>query len=293
MKKLSLVSIALSLLFLSCSNSGEKPFFEDDLDYTTPTGFDEKQSGVSYGEVKDISYYSTATENNRNAKVILPFGYDKNKKYPILYLLHGIGGNENDWFGGNPNEIVTNLVAKGMTKEMIIVMPNIRARHKDVVTPPEFYSVEHFREYDHFLNDLRDNLMPYIESNFSVLPGRENRAVGGLSMGGRSALHVGINLIDDFAYIGAFTPAIGVLPYPVEEGLFTQETLTLPEKYKKKTLIMIVKGTEDGVVGNCPTEYSNALTENGVEHIYYETVGGHDFNVWKNSLYNFVRRIFN
>ena len=120
-------------------------------------------------------------------------------------------------------------------------------------------------------------------------------------MGGRSALHVGINLIDLFAYIGAFTPAPGVLPGPRGEGLFTKETLTLPREYSgnrgnrrntNNTLIMITKGSTDGVVGNNPTDYSNALKENNIEHLYTITEGGHDFNVWKVDLYNFARRIF-
>ncbi|MCD8262432.1 MAG: hypothetical protein LUD15_13940 [Bacteroides sp.] len=164
--------------------------------------------------------------------------------------MHGIGGDEYEWLGGNPVEVIGNLVAAGKAQEMIVVIPNIRARHKDIETPPEFFSVDHFREFDNFLSDLCDNLMPYIESTYPVLPGRDNRAVAGLSMGGRSALHVGINLIDKFAWIGVLTPAVGLLPYSTEEGLFTTETFTLPDKYKENTLIMIQKGSRDGVVGN-------------------------------------------
>lgn len=276
--------------FISCNDSKPKSFIDND--YSTAQNFDTEISGRQYGSVYAISYYSTTTENMRNANVILPPYYNENKKYLVLYLLHGIGGDENEWFGGKPNEIISNLIAEGKAKEMIVVIPNIRARHKDVTIPPDFFSVEHFREFDNFLNDLWDNLIPWIEKEYSVLNDRDNRAVAGLSMGGRSALHVGIKLIDKFSYIGAFTPAIGVLPYHAEEGLFTTNTLTLPDKYKENTLIMIVKGDSDGVVGNCPEEYSNTLTQNGVPHIYYVTHGGHDFDVWKNSLYNFTRRIF-
>lgn len=279
-----------TFLFISCNNSQSKSFIDDN--YKTPQNFDAEISDRQYGSIQTISYYSTTTEDERKANVILPPNFNKNKKYPVLYLLHGIGGDENEWFGGKPNEIINNLVAEGKAKEMIIVIPNIRARHKDVTTTPEFFSIEHFREFDNFLNDLRDNLMPWIEKEYPVLDGRDNRAVAGLSMGGRSALHIGINLIDKFSYIGAFTPAIGVLPYHMEDGLFTATTLTIPDKYKENTLIMIVKGDNDGVVGDCPEEYSNTLTKNSVPHIYYVTNGGHDFDVWKNSLYNFSRRIF-
>lgn len=293
MKKAHYIFLSVCIatfFFVSCNDSQSKSFIDDN--FSTPPEFDTEISDRKYGLTQTISYYSTTTENLRNANVILPPHYNKNKAYPVLYLLHGIGGDENEWFGGKPNEIISNLTAEGKVKEMIIVIPNIRARHKDVTTPPDFFSIEHFHEFDNFLNDLRDNLMPWIENEYSVLNHRDNRAVAGLSMGGRSALHVGINLIDKFSYIGAFTPAIGVLPYHTEAGLFTQSTLTIPDKYKENTLIMIVKGDKDGVVGDCPEEYSKTLTKNGVPHIYYVTPGGHDFDVWKNSLYNFTRRIF-
>lgn len=286
---LLVVSISMSLL-MSCTDSQPKWFVDNN--YDTPEQFDAKIPNRPYGTVEKVVYYSTTTETDRNAHIILPPNFEKDKKYPVLYLLHGIGGDENEWFGGTPNEIISNLVAVGKTKEMIVVIPNVRARHKDMSATPEFLSVEHFSQFDNFLNDLRDDLMPWIEKEYPVRNGRKNRAVAGLSMGGRSALHVGINLIDKFSYIGAFTPAIGILPYQIEEGLFTEETLTIPDKYKGNTLIMIVKGDNDGVVGSCPEEYSNTLTKNGVPHIYYVTRGGHDFDVWKNSLYNFSRRIF-
>jgi len=279
-----------TFIFVSCNDSRPKSFIDEN--YNTPQNFDGKIADRQYGSVQAVSYYSNTTENIRNANVILPPNFNKNKKYPVLYLLHGIGGDENEWFGGKPNEIISNLVAEGKAKEMIVVIPNIRARHKDVTTPPEFFSIEHFHEFDNFLNDLRDDLIPWMEKEYPVLDGRDNRAVAGLSMGGRSALHVGINLIDKFSYIGAFTPAVGILPYHMENGLFTEATLTIPDKYKENTLIMIVKGDNDGVVGNWPEEYNNALTKNNVPHIYYVTNGGHDFDVWKNSLYNFTRRIF-
>lgn len=290
MKKRMLLLSVMSLLLMSCVASKEKSFIDNN--YETPIGFDQKKPNVVYGEVKDISYYSKTTNNNRLAKVILPPNYDKAKKYPVLFLLHGIGGDENEWFGGSPNEVVNNLVSEGKSKEMLIVIPNIRARHDSVKVVPEFFSVQHFQEFDNFLNDLKNDLLPYIEKNYPVLSGRDNRAVAGLSMGGRSALHVGVNLINDFAYIGALTPAVGILPYNMEKGLFTKETLTLPSKYKSTTLIMIVKGSDDGVVNEWPETYSNTLNNNGVKHIYYITPGGHDFNVWKNGLYNFTRRIF-
>lgn len=285
---------AIAFLATSCNNApSPKQISFIDEDYTTPAGFDAAQPGVTYGEMLETTYYSTTTEDDRALRVILPPNYDKDKQYPVLYLLHGLGGNEREWFfAGYPNEIIGNLIAKGKAKKMIIVFPNIRARHASVEEAPGFYSVEHFKEFDNFLNDMRNDLMPYVEKNYSTLPGRNNRAIAGFSMGGRSALHVGINLIDDFAYIGAFAPATGVLPYNMEDGLFTEETLTIPEEYRNTTLIMITRGEDDAVVSDRPREYSEVLSGNGINHIFYITEGGHDYTVWKNSLYNFARRIF-
>lgn len=99
---------------------------------------------------------------------------------------------------------------------------------------------------------------------------------------------------ETFGYIGGFEPAPGLLKYTnfgvAEDGLFTKETFTLPED--ANNFVMIVKGKQDGVVGNFPVEYHEALEGNEVEHVYYEIDGGHDFTVWKHGLYNFLRAVF-
>ncbi len=264
-----------------------------DTDYDTPDGFDRKRSSVTtYGTLKTISYDSTTTGTTRKANIILPSNYSPEKEYPVLYLLHGIGGDHTEWLGGNPVNVIGNLVAEGKAPEMIVVMPNVRARANDAGNPGDIYDVKHFAAFDNFINDLRDNLMPYIEKTYSIAKGRKNKAIAGLSMGGRETLYIGLSMPETFGYIGAFEPAVGVLPYDKEKGLFTEDTLKLPDDYNNKTFLMIVKGTTDNVVGSAPLDYHNALTKNGTTHTYYVSEGGHDFKVWKNGLYNFVRRIF-
>lgn len=258
--------------------------------YGVEEGFSKKKADVTYGEQIKISYESKTTGTTRKANVILPTGYSQDKKYPVLYLLHGIGGDQNEWLGGNPKVVVGNLIAKGEAKEMIIVMPNVRARANDAANPSDIYSVEHFSAFDNFINDLKNDLMPYIEANYSVATGRENTAIAGLSMGGRESLYIGLSMPETFGYVGAFCPAPGVLPYNVEEGLFETEDFKLAEGYH--SLIMIVKGSNDTVVGEWPETYSKTLTQNGTDHVFYTTTGGHDFVVWKNGLYNFAKLIF-
>lgn len=262
--------------------------------YLVPEGFDEKLDNVNYGEIKMVTYPSATTGSDRKANILLPANYSSEKKYPVLYLLHGIGGDHDEWLGGTPQYIIGNLVAQGMAKEMIVVMPNVRARADDSV-PSDYLSLENFKAFDNFINDLKDDLMPFIKEHYSIKEGRENTAIAGLSMGGREALYIGIRMADTFGYTGAFSPAVGVLPYSgyiSESGLFSKKTFKLPERYNENTLLLICNGDNDTVVYDTPKQYHDTLTENGTKHIYYETEGGHDFGVWENGLYNFVRRIF-
>ncbi len=274
----------------SGGEKSSKISFIDD-NYNTPSDFDQTKNGVTYGTVIDISYYSYIAGMNRNAKVILPPNYNPDKKYPVLYLLHGIGGSENEWLDGKPNEIISNMIAAGTCKEMILVLPNQCVRKIDEANPGHL-TLEQFKMYDRTADELKTSLIPYIEKNFSVKTGRENRAVAGLSMGGRNAIYTGVTMVDDFAYTGAFCPAVGVLPYWRESGLLTTDTLTIPAKYRDNTLFLIVAGEGDTTVGDSPLQYSTTLKNNGFNHIYYTWPGGHWWGPWKNGLYNFARRIF-
>ena len=262
--------------------------------FAVPEGFDEVKEGVVYGELKEISYDSKTTGTTRKANIILPPNYDENKKYPVLYLLHGIGGDHDEWLGAEPVNVLSNLVAAGEAKEMITVIPNVRARANDAGNPSDIYTLEHYKAFDNFINELRDDLMPYIEANFPVLTGKENTALAGLSMGGRETLFIGLSMPETFGYLGAFTPAPGLLAYSnygvSEDGLFTTETMTLPEGTDK--FIMINAGDSDQIVSIWPETYHKTLSANGVENIFYVTEGGHDFVVWKNGLYNFAKNIF-
>lgn len=286
MKKTTAFAIAFVIGLVSLAYG---TYVEEDI---APAGFDSAREGVQYGELQQFNYYSQTAECERPVNVFVPKNYNPEKKYPVLYLLHGLGGNEFEWFGGKPNEVVGNLIADGQAPEMIVVIPNIRVRHKSVVEEPHFMSVEHFKEFDAFLDDFQTSLKIEIEKKYSVDSSRQSQAIAGLSMGGREALHLGIKLCDQFGYIGAFEPAPGLLPYANEESLFNEETLTLPDEYKKSTYVLVTKGDRDGVVRDWPTRYADALTKNGVDPHFVELRGGHDFKVWKESLYRFAKVIF-
>ena len=252
-----------------------------DEDYTVPSGFDSKK-GVT-GKLTEKQYDSTTTGATRKCYVYTSPEYDPNETYPVLYLLHGIGGTHTEWKeGGNPNEILSNLINAGKAKPMIVVMPNVRAMNPDSV-PSDVYGMANVNAFNNFINDLKTDLMPFIEKEYKVSNERTGRAIAGLSMGGMESLNIGIRMPETFGFIGAFSAAPG-LPLKSEEMVF-------PDEYKNKTFIMICCGLQDDLL-SFSQNYNKSLVDNGVKTTYYTTKGGHDFTVWKNGLYNFARRIF-
>ena len=246
--------------------------------------------------MKTMKYDSATTQKERTLAVILPPDYTEQKQYPVCYLLHGLGQDHTDWIHANAQYIIGNMIKAGTAEEMILVLPNCRARANDAANPPDAFSLDHYQAFDNFINDLRDNVMPFIKENFSIKEGRENTAVAGFSMGGRTALYIGMSMQETFGYTGGFCPAPGLFAYSLnvvgERGPFTKETFKLADVYADNTLLMVVAGKSDTIVGGFPETYHRALEENGTKHIWYRKAGGHDVNVMDNALYNFAKRIF-
>ncbi|MBQ8038616.1 MAG: esterase family protein [Lachnospiraceae bacterium] len=289
-------------------NSGEEDVTENEImdvseyeverqeiNYTVSGDLLWKQDGVEYGEMVEIEYESSVTGTTRKANVLLPAGYTEEKQYPVLYLLHGSEGDHNEWKKGDPKFVVGNAIYSGEAEEMIVVMPNVRARANDGAVSPKDDTLENFRAFDNFIHDLQQCLMPYIEENYSVYTDRDHTAVAGLSLGGRESIYIGRTMYEEFAYIGSFSPGPGVVAYKMgnltEEGLFEPEALAFPEGFEPK-LLMITEGDADSIVGNVPYIYHDLFEKAGVEHTYYTIKGGHDYTVWKRSLYAFAVEIF-
>lgn len=268
----------------------------DTKSYQTPKGFDTKNKSITYGELTEVEYDSKTTGSKRKCYVYTPADYDPKITYPVLFLFHGIGGTHSEWLEGAPNEIISNLIALGKAKPMIAVIPNIRAAYDDSV-PVEGITPENIAACDNFINDLRDDLMPFIKERYSVSEKRKQCAVAGLSMGGREALFIGIKMPETFGYIGAFSPAPGLLQmdHPEDrfhEGQLIAEEMTLPDEYKDNTFILICNGNEEEMFNHISAAYREAFDCNGIKYEYYITNGGHDFRVWKNGLYHFIQNIF-
>lgn len=249
-----------------------------------PEGYDKETAGIEKGTIEEVEYKSTTVGTTRKATVYLSPKYDSSKKYPVLYLLHGIGGDHKEWMQGTPNIIMDNLYAQGKAKPMIIVMPNGRALPND---KPEgnVYSAEMTKGFEIFERDLIDDLIPFIQGKYSTYTDQEHRAIAGLSMGGGQSLNFGLGNLDKFAFVGGFSSAPNTKQ---PEQLIPDVAATK----KANKVLWMVCGSKDFLMFNS-SRLKAFCDENEVPCTLIEYPDGqHDFVVWKYGLYNFAQLIF-
>ena len=258
--------------------------FSQNVITTSLPGFDIVREGIPHGKIDTISYPSKTVGTNRKALIYTPPGYSKENKYPVLYLLHGIGGDEKEWLkGGLPQVILDNLYAEKKLEPMIVVMPNGRAMKDDRATG-NIMASDKVQAFATFEQDLIKDLIPYIEKHYPVIKDAEHRAIAGLSMGGGQSLNFGLGNLDKFAWVGGFSSAPNTKK--------PEELVPDPAKTKQLLkLLWISCGDKDGLIGFSQRTH-NYLVTNNVPHIYYVDHGYHDFKVWKNGLFMFSQLIF-
>ena len=255
----------------------DKPVFS-----AAPVGFDKVRDGIPRGTVKLDEYDSKTVGNKRHMQVYTPPGYSPRKKYPVLYLLHGIGGDEWEWLkNGSPEVILDNLIADKKMVPMIVVLPNGRAELND---KPEGNIYAHFKAFETFGDDLTKDLIPFIDSHYSTKKDARNRALAGLSMGGGQSLNFGLTNLDTFAWVGGFSSA----PNTKAASILMQNPA---DSAKKLKLLWISCGDKDGLI-DISQKFHAYLKKNQVPHIWHLDSGGHNFPVWKNDLYWFAQRLF-
>ncbi len=256
------------------------------------------------GTLTKFSYYSKKAGIEKHANVWLPAGYSADKQYNVLYMNHGVFGNEDSMISGwGIREMASNMIESGEAEPFIIIFPQM-------YTSPKGESAgfgitqEAMDEYDDFLYDLTESLMPYVQEHWSVMTGKEHTAIAGFSMGGRESLYIGIQRPDLFGYVAASSPAPGIVPgkdmYLNHAGSYipgTNQRMTDGDfkiaDDKLPYLLMIAGGTADSVVGTFPEQYHNLFTQNGTEHIWTSVPGaGHDSVVGTPLFYNFYRALF-
>lgn len=281
---------------------------------------------VPHGVVREQWYYSSVTQQWRDCLIYTPPGYDVHTKerYPVLYLFHGWGENQRGWTDqGHVNAIMDNLIAAGKAKPMIIVMDNLNA-----VKPGENDSLYHargplteadprpgaplggfgpgprarrgpnarvrrppFRLGNTFTEMMFTDLIPMVEKNYRVAPGRENRAMAGLSMGGMQTFTTGLDHLDKFAYLGGFSGNCASFGGPFDPKTSCDGAFADAAAFNRKVKVLFL--STGSVEGPRVKEFSEALTKDGIRNVYYESPGtAHEWLTWRRALENFAPRLF-
>ena len=261
----------------------------NDMQINAPSNFTQNRGGVDYGKMEKVTYYSKDGQMNKNMNVLLPPGYNKNEKYPVLYVLHGIFGDETSMPGMGIQTMVGNLIADGEAEKMIVVFPAMFTGSGS----PGFTS-DSARKYDLIREDIENSIMPYMEEHYSIKTGKENTAITGFSMGGREALYTGITRSEIYGYVGAACPAPGI--FETTDAYMHHDGNMQPGQFKpssSQSMILISAAANDGVVRDYPSTYHDALTQNGVEHLWQIIPqGDHGGATVTPHMYNFLRYIF-
>ncbi len=241
-----------------------------------------KREDIPHGQLEMIEYESKTVGTTRKMNVYTPPGYSKDKKYPVLYLLHGIGGDETEWQRfATPDMLFDNLIADGKAVPMIVVLPNGRAQKNDRAEGDVFESAPAFAVFE---KDLLNDVIPAIEARYSVQADREHRALAGLSMGGGQSLNFGLGHLDTFAWIGGFSSAPNTKQ--------PEELIPDPAKAKEQLkLLWLSCGNKDGLI-SISQRTQRHLKKHDIPHVWNVDSHGHDATHWRNNLYHFSQLIF-
>ena len=250
------------------------------------------QKGIAHGQVRSIYYYAESTQEWRHALVYTPAEYElkKNvkKRYPVLYLQHGMGEDETGWSKqGHMQHIMDNTIAAGEVVPMIVVMES-----GDIKAPFNFAgggsNRQGFSDYGaSFYKVMINDLIPYIDSNFRTLTDRDHRAMAGLSWGGHQTFDLVLNNMDKFSYMGAFSGAIfGMDVKTAYDGVFTR-----PDEFNKKMhYVFVSAGSEE----NFGTEQlAKSLNDAGIKTDLYISPGTHhEWLTWRRCFRQFIPHLF-
>jgi len=246
---------------------------------------------VPHGEVHHHFYRSAVANDDRDYYVYTPPGYDATAKkaYPVLYLLHGYSDDASGWSAvGRANVILDNLIAQGKAKPMIVVMP-LGYGTMEMIRVGWGGSFNHPEVREQNLAKLREALLtevfPKVEGEYRVVKDRNSRAIAGLSMGGSESLLTGLNNLDKFAWVGAFSA--GGLPEP-----FDKDFPGLDAKANSQLLqLWIACGTQDRLI-TANRNLREWLKQKGINHADIETPGMHTWMVWRRNLAEFAPLLF-
>ena len=263
---------------------------------------------VPHGEVRSFWYWSKTFGETRHAYIYTPPGYDRDKKkrYPVLYLQHGMGEDRRAWPNqGRTNFILDNLIAEGKAKPMIVVMEDggiargfgtpIRDKSGKILPRPEGQGPgrrggqgQGPNFWDEFTETIITDIIPAIDEHFRTIPNRENRAIAGLSLGGTQTYQISQANLDKFANIGILSAPFG---FPgVETGY--NGLLAKPDEFNKQVKVFFISmGSKEGP--NTGRTIHETLDKAGIHNVYFEAPGtAHEFQTWRKSLYHLAQLLF-
>ena len=243
---------------------------------------------VPHGSVHVHQYFSKSLGTPRQLHIYTPPGYETSLSvhYPVLYLLHGSGDHDSVWLStGRAGYIADNLIANNKAKSMIIVMPRGHAEFAmpqsgDENPPPRYLKA--------FETDLLKDVIPLVEKNYRVLSDAQHRAIAGLSMGGEQTLHVGLNHLDRFRWVCAFSASMDGLEF---DGAFPQVAADSQKANDQLSLLWIGCGDRDWLM-QVNSDFTFWLKVKGVEHTFVVTAHGHEWAAWRRYLSIVLPKLF-
>ncbi len=256
-----------------------------------------KVNPVPHGTVSRIWYDSPALGLERRMTVYTPAGYETSgKRYPVLYLLHGMGGDEEAWISlGRTAQILDNLIAQGKAKPMIVVMPNGNASQEAApgessrgMVPPTMQLPKTMEgSYEQAFHEI----VKFIDKNYRTIKSKSGRAIAGLSMGGFHSLHISKQYPDMFNYIGLFSAAI--MPNKeVSSPIYENMEGKLKVQFDKNLALYWIAIGKTDFLYKANEEYRKLLDEKGYKYTYYESDEGHIWKNWRIYLTEFVPMLF-
>jgi len=256
-----------------------------------------KVQNVPHGTLRYQWYHSKALGKNRRMAIYTPPGYESsNKAYPVLYLLHGAGGDEEAWItGGRVVQILDNLIALGKAHEMIVVMPNGNAAYEatpglgsDGMHKPLFMAP---RTMDGSFISSFPEIIEEVENHFRVKKTKQNRAIAGLSMGGFHSVYTSANFPNTFDYVGAFSSAL-VEGRGINHSVFEQFDQRLKQQIEQGVKLYWVGIGKTDFLYPANQNFIQKLTDLELSYTYLETEGGHTWSNWRHYLSEFVTLLF-
>ena len=250
---------------------------------------------VAHGNMAQVWYDSPSLGLTRRMTIYTPAGYDKGKKYPVLYLLHGAGGDEEAWPTlGRTQQIMDNLIALGKAEPMIVVMPNGNATDD---ASPLLSGLSKKEKPKATFEEAFDDIINYVESHYKVKKGPKNTALCGLSMGGYHTFKISNLRPGRFAYIGLFSAAISMERgnrAPVQEQIAGNPAFAkqIADVFAAKPALYWIAIGKDDFLMQQNVSYRAYLDSQKLPYEYYESEGGHSWRNWRIYLSMFAQRLF-